>query len=922
MNIKKLIVSSFKKFSILISVLLLVGMLLPNSSFAFLPDTPSQLYFTNGSVRSIVVGEDGTQYLGGYFTYIGPNSGGGNVVDISTGKGDFDSPKISGNGGIVYAVVSDGTGGWFIGGSFTSVGGVSKNGIAHILSDGSLDSDWGGAGIDGAGTVYALTTDGTNLYVGGAFANIGGQSRYALAALDVETGLATDWDPSIDDTIYSLVLDGTTLYVGGLFTDVGGTARSNIASFDTTTGLLNSWDPGASARVRALAVSGSTLYVGGSFTTIASQPRNRIASFNTADGSITAWNPNATSGEVYTIAVSGSTVYAGGSFINIGGQARNRIAGLNVSDGLATSWNPNSGNVVRSIVVSDSTIYVGGLFTTINSQSRNRVASFNLSDGLITSWDPNATDEVYAMYLDGTNMYIGGKFKSVGGKTRNRIASIDADGEITDWNPNANGAMVSMDLEGNTLYVVGLFTTVGGQSRNFVAALDTTTGLATSWNPSPNDETLFITISDSVAYIGGWFTTIGGQSRGGLAAIDLSTGLATSWNPNPSHPSSPYVTSLFVEDSTIYVGGEFTNIGGQARTNIAEINKSDGLATSWNPGVNNFIQTLTATDSTVYVGGNFLTAGGQSRLNIAALDRTTGLATSWNPGSDNTIYNIIPDGEEIYVNGITPYVGGQTRRGLASLDSSSGLATSWYPNIDNTVAFSYSLFMGESDLFAGVDQASSSTFFYTRFPITRNLEYVAGENGTISGDTSQTVANGEDGETVTAIPNEHYHFVSWSDDVTTAERTDLNVVQDISMTATFEVDPPEPSSGSARGTHVVYKPPVKKEIAGCGTRTDGFSILTGESCEENEATAPKDTPIQEHYDFGPVTLKLGMSGDSVKELQNFLNRFFKAGLMVDGKFGPKTLVAVKDFQEKYSLVVDGLVGIKTKELMNNVAKIN
>ena len=68
------------------------------------------------------------------------------------------------------------------------------------------------------------------------------------------------------------------------------------------------------------------------------------------------------------------------------------------------------------------------------------------------------------------------------------------------------------------------------------------------------------------------------------------------------------------------------------------------------------------------------------------------------------------------------------------------------------------------------------------------LTYTVSEGGRIEGDLCQTVYQGLDGTTVTVILgyNMQYDFVGWSDGVTAIERTDLNVQQDINVTAIFK----------------------------------------------------------------------------------------------------------------------------------------
>ena len=78
------------------------------------------------------------------------------------------------------------------------------------------------------------------------------------------------------------------------------------------------------------------------------------------------------------------------------------------------------------------------------------------------------------------------------------------------------------------------------------------------------------------------------------------------------------------------------------------------------------------------------------------------------------------------------------------------------------------------------------------------LSYSAASNGTLSGATSQTVAYGGSGTSVTAVPNTNYHFVNWSDSSTSNPRTDTSVTANVSVFANFAINAYTivPSAGS------------------------------------------------------------------------------------------------------------------------------
>jgi predicted small secreted protein len=691
-------------------------------------DTCNQnTWVTNGPVYAIVPAGDKV-YIGGSFTQVGPYTGSGVPIDSSTGAPVAAFPKINGT---VNAVCDDGNGGWFVGGYFTSVDGVARNNIAHILSNGSLDPAWN-PNVNAASylsppvSVYSLAVSGTTVYAGGYFDTIGGQRRNYIAALDATTGNVLAWSPKANNYVWSLAVSGTTVYVGGDFDTIGGQRRNYIAALDATTGNVLAWSPKANAGVASIAVIGTTVYVGGVFDSIGGQNRNYIAALDATTGNATAWNPTA-SGGVASIAVSGTTVYAGGYFHSIGGQGRSGIAALDATTGNATAWNPTANAGVASIAVSGTTVYVGGDFDTIGGQRRNYIAALDATTGNVLAWSPKANAGVASIAVIGTTVYIGGRFTSIGGQSRNFIAALDATtGNALAWNPNANGGQAgevvltfanlvsegpgvySLAVSGSTVYAGGNFTSIGGQSRNNIAALDATTGNALAWNPNANPYVYSLAVSGTTVYAGGSGSIIG-QGRSYIAALDAITGNTMAWNPNPYDSTIQcwrhldgtctfykypvIVRSLALSGATVYTAGVFENIGGQNRNYIAALDATTGNALVWNPNANWFVNSLIVNGATIYAGGVFLSIGGQSRNNIAALDATTGNALAWNPDANGGPYGInsravnslAVSGTTVYAGGQFTSIGGQGRNNIVALDATTGNALPWNPNANNSV---------------------------------------------------------------------------------------------------------------------------------------------------------------------------------------------------------------------------------------------
>lgn len=61
-----------------------------------------------------------------------------------------------------------------------------------------------------------------------------------------------------------------------------------------------------------------------------------------------------------------------------------------------------------------------------------------------------------------------------------------------------------------------------------------------------------------------------------------------------------------------------------------------------------------------------------------------------------------------------------------------------------------------------------------------------------------------------------------------------------------------------------------------------------------------------------LVLRMGSSGGLVPKLQMLLNKEMGISLVIDGKYGSATRDAVKNYQRRYGLPVDGEVGLITR----------
>jgi len=203
---------------------------------AFNPDAGT----LQGLITALCIQNDGRALVGGSFTEFNrvPQK---NLVRLNT-DGNLDASFAIGSGpdGWLYALRVQPDGKILVGGSFTSFAGVTRNNVARLSADGSLDMSFD-PGTNIVGTVQAIDVqpDGKILVAGGTYLGRGVQTNNVVRLLPDGT-LDTTFDTRTDDLVYDLVrLADGRIAVGGAFSRLDNVLRNGIAVLHGDPFLMN-----------------------------------------------------------------------------------------------------------------------------------------------------------------------------------------------------------------------------------------------------------------------------------------------------------------------------------------------------------------------------------------------------------------------------------------------------------------------------------------------------------------------------------------------------------------------------------------------------------------------------------------------------------------------------------------------------------
>jgi hypothetical protein len=358
------------------------------------------------------------------------------AVPASGGPGaDAGSPISSwGVNGTAYAAVVVGSV-VYVGGTFSKAlppSGASvprSNLAAFCLANGNLLSSFV-ANLNGQ--VWALTTDGSSVFVAGDFTTHNGQPANRLLRLNPLTGARVPGfnPPAIPKVALALDYSGANgnVYVGGDFTlPSQGTAHSKGASFNHISGAYTGWNPDADARIESLDLSpnGQWVFVGGNFASVGGAAHDKIARTSATNGAVasTVYGGNQINAHIYGLAVdvdSLSPFAATGpvSPVGSGGNGGNKLISYSATG--AERWRKAFNGDAQAVIALGTTVYVGfhggyGCTTPTAPGCAKRLLGFNKNgSGPTFSPDTNGIIGVRGLAAGANRLVAVGDFTAMG----------------------------------------------------------------------------------------------------------------------------------------------------------------------------------------------------------------------------------------------------------------------------------------------------------------------------------------------------------------------------------------------------------------------------------------------------------------------------------------------------------------------------
>ena len=660
---------------------LFAALVLACASATHAQEAQRNLYSTDNFVRTAALAGD-TLYVGGDFSTLGPPTGLAGAVDKVTGEAYLEQDRIGTRdalSGRARVIISDGEGGWYVGGRTHWAGGEPRLNLAHILPNGRVNPNF---------------------------------------APDPETG------PGNWEQVNVLLLADGVLYVGGRFDEIAGEPRQNLAAFDTETGALlplsitmmydGSYPRGG---LSAVVHKDGVLYVGGDFLTFNGVPRGGAAAINAATGALLPWDPRLTGPPTetpgaYSLGIGpppgDTTLYIGGLFDKVRGLDRRVGSIISIAEGSAevsladpvtgqggvpTPWTTEGRIGGNPMIVTETDIR--GWFSKVGRE-RGELTVFPLSNrysyGGGIAFDPTGGPSgegvVYQSPVKNASPYPAQYLVAYDAETGQLLPDYFDGGEQRVAKYRSGSGIISLAVEPGPegrLLVAGdeLYSFGPGKPRRFIAGIDMTTGKPT---PFGRDYIIFSSVESMTASPDGrhlYFLTFNGTGiadleTGVISDFPLGGGLARAARQR-EHPEAGEAAGPIRREGPVVARAD----GSPAPSFVPPLPEARVAAPDPGPRVISNNSRFVVTDERLYFHGG----GG-----VGAYDRFTGTeiwATFFNafigfPDWDDLLLIQAgapgPAGDTLFASGTMYRAEGLPREKFVALDAETGAVLDWNVN--------------------------------------------------------------------------------------------------------------------------------------------------------------------------------------------------------------------------------------------------
>ena len=345
------------------------------------------------------------------------------------------------------------------------------------------------------GTVKAITQIGNKIVAAGTFTSVSPAATFSntaddvvrnrIFAFDATTGVIDPtFNPNLGGDANSLDTDGTFVYVGGAFSSVGGnTAIKRIVKLTATGAVVSTFQALPNKPVNEVVVRGARVYLGGAFTSVKNGnvtfPRGALAALDSTTGAVLAevnvpftglYNGAGGTNIVrFDVSPDGTRLAAVGNFSTVGGLPRVQLA-------LVDTGAP------AAVVAPWATNRFDAHTTTARPCSTPSCATSTSPPTAPTSWSPR------------TGAFAGGAATGTLCDTTTRWETASTGNDPTWADYTGGDTTYGVAVTGSAVYVGGHMrwqnnpfqgdqAGPGAVPRDGIAALDPVNGLPLSWNP-------------------------------------------------------------------------------------------------------------------------------------------------------------------------------------------------------------------------------------------------------------------------------------------------------------------------------------------------------------------------------------------------------------------------------------------------------